>query len=348
MRKSMAATPSSLGFSMPAEWEPHEATWLCWPKNEETFPPAIIRRVEDAYCKMIGALQQGEKVKLLVDSKEEEQRVEKILQSKGVMGGTVLFFMIKSVDVWMRDYGPTFLSDRKTNKRSAVRWKFNAWGNKYDDLLLDNSTGDAIADSFKGSMEVFRPGIVMEGGSIDVNGQGSLITTEQCLLNKNRNPALSKLKIEQYLCDYLGANRIVWLKDGIDGDDTDGHVDDFARFVGKNSVLCAREDDEHESNHAVLKRNEALLSESGFEAIPLPMPTPAIDPAENRRLPASFANFYIANSCVLLPTFNDRNDAKAIEIVQGCFPNREVVPIPCRDLVYGYGGIHCVTQQEPK
>jgi len=342
--------PSILGFRMPAEWEKREATWLSWPHNKLTWES--IEEIEKTYTEIISELHEGEKVNVLVNDSETEKKAGKMLSEKKADFSQITFHKIETVDAWIRDYGPNFIvKTKRDSKKDDVafnHWIFNAWGNKYDDLLLDNSTGDAIADSFKGSMEVFRPGIVMEGGSIDVNGQGSLITTEQCLLNKNRNPALSKLKIERYLRDYLGANRIVWLKDGIDGDDTDGHVDDFARFVGKNSVLCAREDDEHESNHAVLKRNEALLSESGFEAIPLPMPTPAIDPAENRRLPASFANFYIANSCVLLPTFNDRNDAKAIEIVQGCFPNREVVPIPCRDLVYGYGGIHCVTQQEPK
>jgi agmatine deiminase len=343
-----ASNPSSLGFSMPAEWEPHSATWLSWPKNPDTFPSSIIDRVENAYCKMVGALSAGEKVKVLVDDENEERRAEKILSASGAYSNNVLFVTIKSVDVWVRDYCPVFLLNRKTGKKCAVKWNFNAWGGKYDDLAEDNETGEKIAGSLPSAFPLFRPGIVMEGGSIEVNGDGALLTTEQCLLNKNRNQKLNRKEIEVYLHDYIGVSRIIWLKEGIAGDDTDGHIDDFARFVGKNTVLCANEKNGDDANFAALEKNSSLLSEAGFVVVRLPMPSPIIDPGENRRLPASYANFYVANSCVLLPVFDDKNDAKAIETLQGCFPKREIVPIPCRELVYGYGGVHCVTQQEPK
>ena len=349
--------PASQGFFMPAEWEKHEATWLSWPKNPETFPAGIIGNVEEAYCRMVKALSSGEKVKLLVDNENEEQRVERILSKSGAYSSSVLFQRIKSVDVWMRDYGPTFLRDSKGGK-AMVRWKFNAWGGKYDDLAEDNKTGDAIAktaaEESGGKTAVFMPGIVMEGGSIEVNGQGSAITTEQCLLNRNRNPHLGKGEIGECLRDYLGARSIIWLKEGIAGDDTDGHVDDFARFVGTSTVLCAREKDRNDGNYLALEENYRALCKSKdqegelLEVVELPMPRPIVDPEEHRRLPASYANFYIGNRAVLVPSFNDRNDAQATGILQSCFPGREIVMVPCRELVYGYGGIHCVTQQEPK
>lgn len=344
-----ASTPKELRYHMPAEWEPHEATWLSWPKNPETFPPSMIGKVEDAYCSMIGALSSCEKVKLLVDSPAHGEQVRKILAHRKIDDGAVLFYKIRTSDVWMRDYCPIFVVNRKNGKKAAVKWRFNAWGSKYDDLAQDDSAGEKIAQSLeKEGAQVFRPNIVMEGGSIDVNGQGALITTEQCLLNKNRNPNLNRGQIEQYLCDYLGAKKITWLKDGIEGDDTDGHIDDFARFVGKSTVICAKEEDKQGANHAALEKNAALLSESGLEVIRLPMPSTINDPVENRRLPASYANFYIGNKVLLLPIFGCKNDREASETLQPLFPGREIIPVRANELVYGYGGIHCVTQQELK
>jgi agmatine deiminase len=343
---------------MPAEWERHKATWLSWPKDPLTFPPKIIGKVEQAYCIMVQALQGGEKVNVLVNDEKQEERVRKALAKNGATDANVVFRKIKSVDVWMRDYGPTFLLNRGTGGRGAVRWKFNAWGNKYEDLLADNFSGDAVAsaaerESTEG-MEIFRPGIVMEGGSIEVNGDGTVMTTEQCLLNRNRNPLLGKEQIENYLKDYLGVSQVVWLKEGIAGDDTDGHIDDFARFVAPDRALCASENNRKDENFAILDENYRTLKSvsltdyAPLQVTRLPMPSPIIDPKENRRLPASYANFYIGNRAVLLPVFNDKNDEKALAVLQDCFPGREIVPIPCRELVYGYGGIHCVTQQEPE
>jgi agmatine deiminase len=345
---AMQQTPFQLGFSMPPEWHYHEATYLSWPKNPETFPKKIIGKVEETYCKMIEALSQHEQVKLLVDNEQEELRVSKLLSSTGSKDSNLLFLRIPSVDVWIRDYGPTFLLNKKSGKKAAVDWIFNAWGAKYDDLMQDEDTGKHILDSLPNGTHEFSPPIVMEGGSFDTNGDGLLLTTEQCLLNKNRNPSMGRQQIEQYLKDYLGVSRVIWLKEGIEGDDTDGHVDDFARFVGKKTVICAQEENKNDPNHATLEKNASLLRESGLEVAGLPMPSPLIDKEEGIRLPASYANFYIANKCVLLPTFGEKKDNEAADILSSFFSGREIISIPARELVFGFGGIHCVTQQEPK
>jgi len=357
------STPKKQGYFMPAEWTAHEATWLSWPKNPLTFPSDIIDAVEKIYCQMVGALQDGEAVKILVDNSQEEQRVRSILHANGVACRNLVFYNIKSADVWMRDYGLTFLLKRKNlsenengagktvgtaGAKAAVKWIFNAWGEKYDDLLPDNAAGEQIAKLQEAAgLQVFRPNIVMEGGSIEVNGQGTVLVTEQCLLNKNRNPKLGRTQIEGHLKNNLGVDEVIWLKDGIAGDDTDGHVDDFARFVGKETVVCAYEENKADANRKPLAAAYSSLCKR-FETIKLPMPAAIIDPVENRRLPASYANFYMANGIVLLPVFGDRKDKAAQETLQTCFPKHEVVPIQAKELVYGYGGIHCVTQQEPK
>jgi len=335
--------PASLGWRMPAEWERHDATWLSWPKNPLTFPGDVLPGVESAYVQMITALSGGEKVKLLVEDEAAEARAVKMLERSGAVLGNVLFKRISSADVWIRDYGPTFLVGPEG--KAATKWRFNAWGGKYDDLLRDDATGDEVVrDS---GVHAFRPGIVMEGGSIDVNGAGRVMTTEQCLLNPNRNPQLSRRDIEDYLKAYINVDEVIWLKSGIDGDDTDGHVDDFARFVASNIAVCASsETGGHDPR--VLRANLGILREvPSLEVIELPMPRPIPLPEEERNLPASYANFYIGNKVVLLPVFGDEADKGAIEIMGGCFPGREIVSIAGRDLVYGYGGVHCVTQQEP-
>lgn len=334
---------------MPAEWAPHEGTWLSWPKNPITFPEDVIAGVEEAYCRIIAALSDGEKVHLLVDDEKHEGEVEKKLSKSGAKFSNVIFTKIKSADVWARDYAPSFLLSRDRKKLGAVKWEFNAWGAKYDDLLPDNETGAAIAT--KSGAEVFRPNVVMEGGSMDVNGEGAVLTTEQCLLNRNRNPTRSKAQLEAVLKENLGCSQVVWLKDGIEGDDTDGHVDDFCRFAPDGVVLLAEETDKGE-NALRLSENARLLSpacdSNDWELLRLPMPKTIIDPVDGRTLPASYANFYIGNKVVLLPIFKDERDEAAQEIVETCFPGREVAPVFSRELVYGYGGIHCVTQQQPE
>lgn len=339
-------TPFGLGYSMPPEWAEHESTWLSWPKNPLTFPPEILPRVEEAYVEMAEALGHGERVDIIVDDDKAEDRVRAMLSSKNVS-----FRHIRSADVWMRDYGPIFVAQGGRRQAvAATKWEFNAWGRKYDDLLMDNEAGLEVAKST--GLRIFEPGIVLEGGSVDVNGRGSLLTTEQCLLNKNRNPRLGKAQIEGLLREYLGATRVLWLKKGVAGDDTDGHVDDIARFVDESTVVCMTEEDTGDVNHAVLKHNQALLSrfkdEQGRDLEVVPVAMPGKVEGDDGRLPASYANFYIGNSAVLVPVFGDsRRDSAALETLSGHFRGRKVVPVDCTDLVYGFGGIHCVTQQQP-
>lgn len=329
---------------MPAEWEHHEATWLSWPKDPMTFPPDILEDVENTYVKMIEALCEGEYVNLLVDDEDSKKHV---LGKINPSNKNLNILKLKSADVWMRDYGPIFV--KKENSIAAIKWIFNAWGNKYDELKLDNQTGLEIATS--NSKQVFEPGIVLEGGSIDVNGEGSCLTTTQCLLNKNRNPNLSKDQISKYLEDYLGITNLIWLRSGIEGDDTDGHVDDIARFVSKDTVVCMVEVDKASQNYVALQENYEILKKSKDEmgirlnVIPITMPKKVL--SNDGELPASYANFYIGNACVLVPIFGGERDDLALSKLGGCFPRRKIVGINCEDLVYGFGGIHCVTQQQP-
>ena len=332
---------------MPAEWEPHEATWLSWPKDPETFPGDVLPKVEKIYVQMIAALSQGEKVHVLVDDAAAEEHARKMLDEAGARKN-ILLHQIRTVDVWMRDYGPIFV--RSGGRLKITKWTVNAWGGKYEELMKDDHVAHKLVPML--GMEVLKPGIILEGGSIDVNGRGTLLTTEQCLLNKNRNRHLNKGQIEAYLSDYLGASNIIWLKEGIAGDDTDGHVDDIARFVGPKTVLCAVEEHKSDENHALLRHNFDTLARAKdqdgepLEVKPLPMPGPVR--SDYGRLPASYANFYIGNSVVLLPVFNHANDQKAIALLEEHFKGRKVMPIYCEPLVWGLGAIHCVTQQQPE
>lgn len=336
-------TPFKLGYRMPAEWEKHKSTWLSWPKDPESFPPHIIKDVEKAYTKMIDTLTEGEEVNVLVDDKDTLSRIKGLVSKNK----NIIFHVIKTADVWMRDYGPIFI--RKKNDKALTKWKFNAWGNKYEELLYDSEAGMDVAK--KTGLKIFEPGIVLEGGSIDTNGEGAFITTEECLLNRNRNSHLSKEEIEEYLRDYLGAINVIWLKSGIKGDDTDGHVDDIARFVNKNTVICMIEKDKRDDNYKVLQENLNILEKykgkdgNKLNIAHILMPPPVY--TDNRRLPASYANFYIANSAVLVPIFNSENDKEALSIIRRYFPDRNVVGIDSKALVYGFGAIHCVTRDEP-
>jgi len=338
-------TPFELGYRMPAEWERHDSTWLSWPKDPLTFPGDIIGRIEEIYVEMIEALLSGERVDLLVDDQKTEDRVASMLSSKK----NVTFHHIKSQDVWMRDYGPIFV--KKSNKeRAATKWIFNAWGGKYDELLTDNETGMKICQET--GDPIFEPGIVLEGGSIEVDGSGMGLTTAQCLLNKNRNPQLSKHEITECLRNYLGITHLVWLGEGISGDDTNGHVDDIARFVSPGKVICMIEEDPSDENHNALKKNYEMLQESKLadgsllEVIPLKMPRKVLD-EDGKRLPASYVNFYIGNDVVLVPIFGGKNDESTLSVLSETFYTRNVIGINCTGLIYGFGGIHCVTQQQP-
>jgi agmatine deiminase len=338
----MSATPRALGYHMPAEWEPQEAIWLSWPHNETTWPGALLAEVQRSYAEIIQALHRQQKIKLLVRDAGAEEQVRNILGGFNVQLSQVVFFHIASEDAWIRDYGPTFVV--KNGELAMVKWTFNAWGNKYDDLLNDTRIPYELNRIEK--LPIFEAGIVLEGGSIEVNGAGTVLTTEQCLLNSNRNPQFNRKDIENYLKDYLGVSRVVWLKEGIVGDDTDGHIDDIARFVDEQTIVCALEDDPSDENYALLQENHELLKETGFRVIKLPMPGFVGD--SQGRLPASYANFYIGNGAVVVPQFGHTNDQRALDILRDCFPGRHVVGVNCTAMVHGLGTIHCCSQQEPR
>jgi agmatine deiminase len=344
-------TPSELGYRMPAEWQRHTATWLTWPKDPETWPNRVPQ-VEEIFLQMMAALAPHEIVNLLVDDPETEAAVR--ARCVFPSAENIRCHQIPTVDSWIRDYGPNFLINDK-NQLAYNDWIFNAWGNKYEELKRDDSIPTRLESLLQAPR--FTPGIVMEGGSIEVNGAGCVLTTEQCLLNANRNPHLSKDEIEQYLKSYLGVEKVLWLGEGIVGDDTDGHIDDIARFVAPNVIVCAVEDDPEDANYKLLQDNlqrlRAMTDVQGraFEIVTLPMPGvvggTSTDNRNLDRLPASYANFYIANEVVLAPVFGHANDARAVDTLRRLFPDRRVVDINCEPLVWGMGTIHCVSQQQP-
>ncbi len=338
-------SPAAQGYRMPAEWEPHEATWLSWPRPEGISFPGAYNDVLPALGAMVDALCESELVRINVESESQEKEIRRILH------GTdhVQFFPIPTNEPWCRDHGPVFITRRETPRLAVVDWDYNAWGEKYPPFDLDEVVPTKIASYL--DLPVFYPRLVMEGGSIDLNGSGTLLTTTSCLLNPNRNPSRSKEQIEQALRDFLGVRHIFWLGDGIEGDDTDGHVDDITRFVDRTTVVTAVEEDPSDPNHeplaANLERLQNMRVEDGtpIKVVKLPMP-PRVE-KEGHRLPASYANFYIANNVVLLPVFDSPKDEQAADALQRCFPTRRIVPINCRDLVWGLGAFHCLTQQQP-
>ena len=338
--------PRELGLAMPAEWHPHEATWLAWPHNAETWPGKLLKEVRDVYLQMVETLLASEKVHLLVNGTQEEDEVLRFLKSARVNMQNLILHRVPNEDVWIRDYGPIFLTGKEKQK-AWCKWTFNAWGEKYDSLKKDNQVFETTGLV---PFPSFQPGIVLEGGSIEVNGAGTCLTTEQCLLNPNRNRKLSRQEIETFLEDYLGVRHVVWLGNGIAGDDTDGHIDDIARFVNPNTIILVFEENADDTNHKILRENRERLQRSEdqdgkkLNVVELSMPRPVV---EGDRLPASYANFFIANKAVLVPVFKDPQDDRAIKILSELFPKHEIVPINCLSLVHGLGAIHCVTQQEP-
>ena len=343
-------TPVALGYRMPAEWERHSATWLAWPHNTTTWPEQLAQ-VQEIFIQMIAALHGQETVHLLVNDAITAAQVRQILAQRGCDSSRVHLHQVRTVDAWLRDSGPIFLTaPAGTVLPLAISdWDFNAWGKKYPELMADTGLPQHLAAWLQ--VPRFQPGIVLEGGSIDVNGRGSCLTTEQCLLNPNRNPHLTRLDLEHYLHDYLGVCHTVWLEQGIIGDDTDGHIDDIVRFVNPTTVVCAVEDDPQDANyrllHANYRRLQTATDQDGrpLQVVPLPMPG-VVGPPE-ARLPASYANFYIANGVVLVPTYDHANDQVALTTLQDLFPAHRIVGIPCTALVWGLGAIHCVTQQQP-
>ena len=343
--KLVERTPRELGYCMPAEWSRHEAVWLAWPHDPTTFISGV-EKVEETFVKIIDLIHKDEIVNLLVKDNAMKQKVSNLLEVNKVDLKRMRFFEFDYADVWFRDYGPIFI--KRGKNLAMVHWTFNSWGEKYEELLKDARIPHEINKIMH--LRSFEPGIVLEGGSIDVNGKGTLLTTEQCLLNKNRNAHLKKEEIEKFLKDYLGIAHIIWLKSGIAGDDTDGHIDDLARFVNPTTVVCGYENEEDENSEA-LRTNYEILCQSTdqngkkLKIVKLPMPKNIT--YEEKRLPATYTNFYIGNRTILVPTFRSRNDQMATSILQKLFPGRKVVGVDCVDLICGFGAIHCITQQEP-
>ncbi len=327
---------------MPAEWEPHEATWIAWPHNEDDWP-GRFEPIPWVYGEIVKKLSQVEKVRILLQNDDVEFNARKVLDKVGVQWEAIEFFPLETDRVWARDFAPLFVRD-EAGQVAAVKWRFNGWG-KYENHLRDEAAGMAIPDLI--DVDWFRPGIVLEGGSVDVNGSGLLLTTEECLLSpiQARNPDLTREQIESALGDNLGIERVLWLNKGIEGDDTHGHVDDLARFTDADTIVMVSEEDRSDPNYKPLRENWAIVKHFPVRAVKLPMPAPLF--FDGQRLPASYANFYIANKTVLVPTFNDPNDRIAVTTLAECFPDRQVTGINCVELVWGLGTLHCMTQQQP-
>ena len=328
---------------MPAEWEPHEATWIAWPHNPNDWPGRFAP-IPWVYAEIVRKLSRVEKVRILVEDRAEENRARGILRKAGASMESVEFFQCPTNRVWTRDFGPIFVKHRR-GEVALTGWRFNAWA-KYDDWHKDVLVPGKLAGHL--GLPLFRADMVLEGGSIDGNGAGLLMTTEECLLSdvQQRNPGMSRRDIERHFHDYLGIARVIWLKNGIAGDDTHGHVDDLARFVSTDTVVVAQESDRSDANYQPLRENYRLLRDAGLKVVRLPMPRPLI--FAGQRLPASYANFYVANGLVLVPTFNDGNDRVALSMLERVFPGREVVGINCTELIWGLGALHCMTQQQPR
>lgn len=343
-------TPDALGYKFPAEFAAHEATWLSWPHKEASWP-GKIDAIYPNYALFIKYLTLSEKVRINVVNDAMKSFALDHLIKAGVNTAEVEFFIHPTNDAWCRDHGPAFLiNPDAAQKKVIVDWNYNAWGNKYPPYDLDDVIPTLIGKHF--NIPVYHPGIVMEGGSVEFNGNGTLLTSESCLLNKNRNPHLSQKEIEEYLHNFYGVDQILWVADGIVGDDTDGHIDDTVRFVNADTVITVVESNKQDENYELLQTNlkqlktMRLLNDKQLNIVELPMPDAVI--YEDQRLPASYANFYISNQHVIVPTFRCDKDDIALQIIQDCFSKREVVGIDSTDIIWGLGSFHCLSQQEPK
>ncbi|MEC4004703.1 agmatine deiminase family protein [Flavobacterium sp. SUN052] len=352
-------TPKELGFYFPAEFNPQRALWLSWPHKEESWP-GKIEEIYNSYCEFI--LQVAAHQKVCINVLDNEMKAFAILQISSCnyvqkvsnldfLLSQISFYIHPTNDAWCRDHGPAFLLNHNSNEKAIVDWGYNAWGNKYPPYDLDDVIPTRIGKEL--GLKVFHPEIVMEGGSVEFNGKGTLLTSKACLLNENRNPHLNQSQIEKYLEDYYGVNHILWVNDGIIGDDTDGHIDDITRFVNEDTVVTVVEENKKDENYSILQENLHLLNKMRLEngkqlnIIELPMPKPVI--YDDQILPASYANFYISNEKVIVPTFRDsKNDVRALDILQDCFKSRKVVGIDSVDIIWGLGSFHCLSQQEPE
>lgn len=345
---NIESTPND--FQMLAEWEKHSATQLHWPSNRETWPDERLERVEKVYLDIIKNLSNYEKIILFVEDALVHKRVKNLFSENGIENFQITIHEYPINDVWARDCGPIFV--RIGNEFVITDWEYNAWGEKYPPWDADNNLPKFLSEYYKINRTAIK--MVLEGGSIEVNGRGDLLTTESVLLNPNRNPALSKIEIEQRLKKYLGAENIIWLKKGLKGDDTDGHIDDLTRFLNEDTVLTMVCEDKNDVNYSVLEENLEILKSAklhngrSLKVETLTLPNTKIEGTTvdgQEYVPASYANFYLANGCVLVPLYDELQDQKALVLFKKYFPNREVIGVQCADLVWGQGSIHCITQQ---
>ena len=351
--KILDSKPAELGYSFPPEWHPHSATWITWPRPEGISFPDLYERVPDNLMQIIKQIVPREQVRISVPNGNWERIVQKEFAQHNCPLDNVRFFHIDSDEAWCRDHGPAFVLRKGRNGASqaaVIDWDYNAWGGKYPRYKADDEVPLHVAAALK--LPVFCPNIIMEGGSIDVNGLGTLMTTESCLLNKNRNPDLSKRQIENRLKAYYGQKHVIWLRGGIMGDDTDGHVDDFARFISPTKVVIAVEHDPQDENYEILRENLSILlaarDQDGKPLQVIQIPMPDVVEQQGQRLPASYANFYFVNGALLVPIFGEANrDREALSILKSHLPGRKVIGIDCKDLIWGLGAIHCLTQQQP-
>lgn len=341
--------PKESGYYFPAEFDKHLATWLSWPHKEASWP-GKLDTIYPNYSLFVKYLAESELVKINVADQAMKDSAISHLQKAGVQMQQVEFFFHPTNDAWCRDHGPAFLVNPDAEvKKVIVDWDYNAWGNKYPPFDLDDVIPTLIGKHL--DIPVYHPGIVMEGGSVEFNGAGTLLTSTACLLNKNRNPQLSQSQIEEYLCNYYGVEQVLWVDEGIIGDDTDGHIDDTVRFVNEDTVLTVIEENRQDENYELLQTNLKLLKQmrllNGRQLNIIELPMPDEINYEDQRLPGSYANFYISNGHVIVPTFRCDKDDKALQVIAGCFPGREVVGIDSTDIIWGLGSFHCLSQQEP-
>jgi agmatine deiminase len=342
-------TPKDLGFKFPAEWHAHRATWLTFPHNEASWQGDRLARMRPQYFSFIKAISQGENVGIIANDEALKAYIISELQKNDIDLSKIEFIVKPTNDAWCRDHGPAFLINETTGEKMIVDWRHNAWGGKYPPYDDDNRTPQAVAGYL--NLPVISPGIIMEGGSVEFNGAGTILTSKSCLLNPNRNPHLNQGKIEEYLFEYYGAEQILWVEDGIVGDDTDGHIDDTTRFVNENTVVACIEEDIHDENHKVLETNLAMLKKmrlpdgKQLNIIELPMPKAVI--IDDFRTPGSYANFLICNAGVIVPVFDNPNDTVALDILGQAFPSRKIIPLAATNIIWGQGSFHCLSQQEP-
>jgi agmatine deiminase len=341
-------TPKELGFRFPAEWEKHSSTWLSYPHNEVSWP-GKIHTIFPYYHEFIKEVSKGEWVNINVLDETMFSKVQNDLELASVDLQQIRFHLHPTNDAWCRDHGPAFVVNDETRKKAVVNWKYNGWGSKYP-AELDTVIPTRIATLLE--LPVFYPGIVMEGGSVDFNGAGSLITTTSCLLHPNRNPGINQSEIEKKLIDYYGVEQVIWLGEGIEGDDTDGHIDDLTRFVNEDTVITMVEENKDDFNHQPLKENLEYLKKvrlwngKQLNIVEVPMPKPLY--YKDQRLPVSYANFYICNAAVIVPTYRCEQDQQAIDLLQQCFRDRPVIGIDSVEIIWGLGSWHCLSQQEPE